>query len=116
MVLIVLGTPIGGLCLVAYISPILVRAVVGETNVVLGVAVWLALGVWGTLQLYRPYLLPLTLQLGELIVAWHRDLNRQAGAPKDGRASDQVGGWQPDPHNDNREATGRRSYGRTVGS
>lgn len=116
MVLIVLGTPIGGLCLVAYISPILVRAFVGETNVVLGVIMWLALGGGSAIYIYKPYLLPVTLRLGEQLFAWHRDLSMQAGTPRHARTSAEVGGWLPRPDNDNRLANDRGSYGPAVGS
>ncbi|MCG8559066.1 MAG: hypothetical protein MI824_04630 [Hyphomicrobiales bacterium] len=72
--LIAVGTPIAGLCLAAYLSPILVRAAIGDMNVIVAALLWLTLVTSGTALIYKNHVLPLTLRLCWRIKAWHRDL------------------------------------------
>ena len=81
IVLIAVGTPIAGLCLLAYISPVIVRTVLGERSVILACLLWLALSTFSAVYLYNAHVLPLTLRLGERIKAWHEGLKLQDTAP-----------------------------------
>lgn len=81
IVLIAVGTPIAGLCLLAYISPILVRTILGERSVILACLLWLALSTFSAIYLYNAHVLPLTLRLGERIKAWHQGLKLRETTP-----------------------------------
>ena len=79
--LIAVGTPIAGLCLAAYVSPILVRAAIGELNVIAAALLWLTLVTWSAAYIYKDHVLPVTLRLCWRIRTWQRALRPQDVAP-----------------------------------
>ncbi|MGI9383093.1 MAG: hypothetical protein ACR2PO_08050, partial [Methyloligellaceae bacterium] len=71
------------LCLLAYISPLLVRTVLGEPNVILAALLWLALSTWSAVYPYRAHVLPLTLRMCDRIKSRHDRSPHEERRPQD---------------------------------